>query len=110
RSVLHRIIDIEAKALAVAEKCSQQLGKMPHRHRDASDFGALQLAQDYLENRHVTDGHQRLGKHGRIRPQSLTFSTREYHCTHRWFSDIVNIGLVAIQMACKPFYGATQSF
>jgi hypothetical protein len=42
----------------------------------------FKLAENDLKDRHVADGHERLGEYRRVRRQTLSFATGKNDCSH----------------------------
>ena len=61
RRILIAVADAQTQPLTIAEEKAQQFGQMADSQHRLVDTGPLHLPQQNLQDRHVADGHQRLG-------------------------------------------------
>ena len=79
---LDRVLDANAVAAAIAEVGFDEPGEMSHGEGQPIEAGALQLADDDLENRPIPEWHQRFREHSRVGQQPPTLPAGEDHRTH----------------------------
>jgi hypothetical protein len=56
-----RIPNTGTELAAVAKESHKQFGQITNSYGDLVKTGTLELADDHLKNRNITDGHQGLG-------------------------------------------------